>query len=61
MEHVGIAKFDRKNEIHKNLSALSRSLHKLKIDGKDDKIAELEKEVDSHVHKLFGVPGFTAG
>lgn len=60
MEHVGIGKFDRKNEIHKNLSALSRSLHKLKIDGKDDKIAGLEKEVDSCVCKLFGAPGFSA-
>jgi len=61
MEHVGIPKFDRKNEIHRNLSELSRSLHKLRIDGKDDRIAELEKEVDTYVSKLFGVPGFTAG
>lgn len=55
MEYVGIPKFDSKNETHKKLSQLSKLLHKLKSEGKAEKIAELEKEVDMYVCKLFGL------
>jgi len=55
MEHIGIKKFDAKNTINKKLSQLSKELHKLKNEGKRDKIAELEKKVDKTVCKLFGL------
>lgn len=55
MQHVGMPKFDRKNKTHEKLSQLSELLHKLRGDGIEDKITELEKEVDGCVCKLFGL------
>ncbi len=55
MEHVGIAKFDKNNETHTELSELSKNLHRIKLKDEEEKIAELEKEVDLIVCKLFGM------
>jgi len=55
MENVGMPKFDPKNKTHKRLSELSKALHKLKDDGKEVKIIELEREVDKFVCRLFGL------
>ena len=55
MENVGIPRFERKNQIHKKLSELSKELHRLKLKGEGKEVAELEKEVDENVCKLFGL------
>ena len=55
MEHVGIAKFDEKNGVHKKLSKLSKSLHKLKTEGEIMSIKTLEGQVDDAVRELFGI------
>lgn len=55
MENVGISKFKKDNKIHKKLSELSKELHKLKIKKEEEKITELEKEVDKSICKLFGL------
>jgi len=55
MNYVGIPKFDPKNELHKKLSQISKSLHILKEKGELDKISKLEKDNDELVWKLFGI------
>ena len=57
MEHVGIPKFNTDNPLHKKLSKLSKSLHKLRSDEKEEDIGTLEEEVDKTVWKLFGRKG----
>jgi SAM-dependent methyltransferase len=53
MEPVGIPKFDTKNKNHIKLSGLSRTLHQLRLEGKEEEIGKLEDEVDETVWKLF--------
>jgi hypothetical protein len=53
MENVGIPKFKKENKTHKKLSELSKNLHSLKIENKEEKVAELEKNVDKCVCALF--------
>jgi SAM-dependent methyltransferase len=55
MEHVGIPKFDEKNGVHKKLSELSKSLHKLKAEGEIMSIETLERQLDKAVSELFGI------
>jgi len=55
MNHVGIPKFDLKNEFQQKLAYLSKTLHHYKEQGKLDKMEGLEKEVDSLVSELFGI------
>jgi methylase of polypeptide subunit release factors len=55
MEHIGIPKFDPKNELHQKLSEISKKCHQLKLEGKEKEIEKLEKENDELVRKLFGV------
>jgi len=55
MEHVGILKFDEKNKVHKKLSALSKSLHRLKSHGQTAAMEELEEDIDGSVNELFGI------
>ncbi|MEO0088045.1 MAG: hypothetical protein ABIK77_02875 [candidate division WOR-3 bacterium] len=55
MKHIGIPKFDPNNEIHKQLSYLSKECHRLKEEGKDKEIEKLEKEIDLLVKKLFNI------
>ncbi len=57
MEHVGIPKFNTGNPLHRKLSKLSKSLHKLRSDKKEEDIGTLEEEVDKTVWKLFGRKG----
>jgi hypothetical protein len=53
MEHVGTPKFDPKNKNHIRLSGLSKTLHQLRLDGKETEMSKLEEEVDATVWKLF--------
>jgi len=53
MEHVGIPKFDPKNKNHIRLSGLSKTLHQLRLDGKETEMSKLEEEVNATVWKLF--------
>jgi hypothetical protein len=53
MEHVGIPKFDTKNKNHIRMSELSKALHRLRAEGKETEISELEEEVNATVWKLF--------
>ena len=55
MEHVGIPKFDEKNKVHKKLSGLSKSLHRLRTEGQVAAMEDLEKDVDRSVIELFGI------
>lgn len=55
MEHVGIQKFDEKNKVHKRLSALSKSLHRLRTKGQTAAMEDLEEDVDRSVTELFGI------
>ncbi|MGA2518412.1 MAG: N-6 DNA methylase [Thermodesulfobacteriota bacterium] len=56
MNHVGIAKFDPKNKLHQKLAHLSKALHDCKQKDNLDKMETLEKEVESLVCELFGIP-----
>jgi methylase of polypeptide subunit release factors len=53
MEHIGIPKFDPKNEIHQKLTEISKRCHQLKTEGKEKEIEKLEKENDELVKNLF--------
>jgi hypothetical protein len=53
MEHVGIPKFDPKDESHIRLSGLSKALHRLRAEGKETEIGKLEDEVNTAVWELF--------
>jgi hypothetical protein len=55
MEHVGIPKFDPKNELHQKLAEISKKCHQLKSEGKEKEIEKLEKENDEWVKKLFNI------
>lgn len=55
MNHVGIAKYDPSNRLHKRLSELSKILHKLKADNNLSDIEKYEKEVDKTVCEMFGI------
>ncbi|MEW5805875.1 MAG: hypothetical protein AB1756_00725 [Acidobacteriota bacterium] len=55
MEHVGIPKFDPKNPLHQKLTEISKTCHRLKLEGKEKEIEKLEKENDELVKKLFGI------
>jgi hypothetical protein len=55
MEHVGITKFDPENPLHQKLAEISKKCHQLKIEGKEEEIAKLEKENDELVKQLFGI------
>jgi hypothetical protein len=55
MEHVGIPKFDPKNELHQKLSEISKKCHQLNLEGEEKEIEKLERENDEVVRKLFGI------
>jgi hypothetical protein len=55
MEHIGIPKFDPKNELHLKLAEISKRCHQLKEEGKEEEIRELENENDELVKELFGI------
>jgi methylase of polypeptide subunit release factors len=55
MEHVGIPKFDSKNELHQKLFELSIKCHQLKLEGEEKEIEKLEKENDELVKELFNI------
>ncbi|MGA2092742.1 MAG: N-6 DNA methylase, partial [Sedimentisphaerales bacterium] len=53
MEHVGIPGFDPKDNNHIKLSDLSKKLHRLRVEGKEEEMGKLEDEVNEVVWKLF--------
>jgi hypothetical protein len=55
MEHVGIPQFDEQNKVHKRLSTLSKSLHRLKAQRQTAAMQDLEEQVNMNVIKLFGI------
>ena len=55
MSHIGIPKFDPKNELHQNLSEISKKCHRLKLESKEKEVEKLEKENDELIEKLFGI------
>ena len=55
MNHVGIPKFDPKNELHQKLAKISKTLHELKTKGKEEDIDQLEKENDNLAKELFSI------
>ncbi len=54
MEHVGIPKFDRNNQLHKKIVEISKKCHQLKLESKNTEIEKLEEENDKLVKALFG-------
>jgi methylase of polypeptide subunit release factors len=55
MEHVGIPKYDEKNNFHKEISESSKKLHKLKTLNQLETIPELEKQNDELIKMLFKI------
>ena len=55
MEYVGIPKFEKVNTVHKRLSELSKVLHRLRKEEKEEDIKSREEEVEDFVCKLFGI------
>jgi hypothetical protein len=55
MEHIGIPKFDPKNELHLKLAEISKRCHQLKAEVKEEEIRELENENNELVKELFGI------
>lgn len=56
MEYVGIPKFEKGDALHKRLSELSKVLHRLREEEKEDDIECREGEVEEAVRELFGLP-----
>ena len=55
MEHVGIPKFDSKNQLHQKLAEISQKCHQLKFKNEEKEIEKLEKENDELVKKIFKI------
>jgi len=55
MEHVGIPKYDPKNEVHLRLSEISKKCHHFRAENIDKEIDKLEKENDELVKRLFKI------
>jgi hypothetical protein len=55
MNHIGISKFDPSNRLHKRLSELSKTLHKLKAENSLSDVEKYEKEVDEVAREMFGI------
>jgi len=55
MQHVGIPKFDLKNELHLQLAQSSKTLHDLKSKNDLGKIQQLERQNDELVKKIFNI------
>ncbi|MBN1639497.1 MAG: N-6 DNA methylase [Ignavibacteriales bacterium] len=53
MEHVGIPKFDKNNNIHQQLAENSKQCHDLKLKNKNDEILKLEEENNKLALKLL--------
>jgi hypothetical protein len=53
MEHVGIPKFNPKDESHIRLSGLSKKLHRLQDEEKEAEMGKLEDEVNAAAWRLF--------
>jgi hypothetical protein len=54
IEHIALPKYLPENELHKQLSELSKALHDLASKGENGGLRKLELEVDSAVASLFG-------
>jgi type I restriction-modification system DNA methylase subunit len=53
MEHVGIPKYDPKNEVHQKLADISKKCHQLKNEEKEEDIIKLEINNNEMVLKIF--------
>jgi hypothetical protein len=55
MEHIAIPQFNKDNPTHKHLAEISAKCHELRAaGGKENEIAELEKQNEETVRQLFG-------
>jgi len=54
-ETIRIPKFEANNDSHCKLAELSRKAHEIASKGDEDKLREVEEEIDSEVAKLFGL------
>jgi len=55
LKHIGIPKYNSRDEIHRRLSELSRLLHDHVLKGENGAMRGLEVEVDSLVEKMFRI------
>jgi len=55
MSHLGLKKYNAKNQRHRQLVQISKTLHKLKNDHIIEKINILENELDELVLRLFNI------
>jgi hypothetical protein len=53
MEHVGIPKYDPKNEVHQKLADISKKCHQLKNEEREEDIIKLEININEMVLKIF--------
>lgn len=55
LEHIRIPRFDRKNEFHLRLSELSEQAHEAVHVGDDEKLKQIEEEIDRTAAKIWGL------
>ena len=53
MEHVGIPKYDPKNEVHQKLANISKKCHQLKNEEREEDIIKLGININEMVLKIF--------
>jgi SAM-dependent methyltransferase len=54
-ETIRIPRFDANNEVHRKLAELSKKAHELAAKGEEDRLREVEEEIESEVARLFGL------
>ncbi len=55
LDHLRIPRYDASNSLHSELARLSEVAHELAMNRESSKLLDIEKQVDSHVGKLYGL------
>jgi hypothetical protein len=55
LQNICVPKFDPKNKIHRDLSALSEEAHSAISSGDDKRVSEIEEEIDLLCAKLWNL------
>lgn len=55
LEHIAIPKYSHANPLHRDLSAFSAKCHASVAEGKAEKVAAFEAEIDNAAAKLWGI------
>ena len=55
LEHIRIPRFDRKNPVHSRLAELSEQAHEAAKAGDENRLREIEAEIDRWAAKLWNL------